>query len=208
MVRGVWLSVRSCELQTLAPRLPPFTDTPHPPSLICWASHELAGVGVIGRCVTAQPACAYPAVQAGTHHVPLLALHGMGLRAMQCVASCLVSLHQESRFARSQIIFLLPRRCCTIGNFFFFFSSLGLSQSPNTPVHSFPTRCRWYHFATTYGLYGLSASASACPGSHALPHPVVTNPTLLSRLHQALPKPAGKRKFICTSQLYIPRFNR
>lgn len=33
-VRCVWVSTGSLELQTLAPRLPPFTDTPHPTSLI------------------------------------------------------------------------------------------------------------------------------------------------------------------------------
>lgn len=151
-VRPVWLSIRSCELQTLAPRLPPFTDTPHPPSLICWASHELAGLEMIGRCVTAQPACAYPAAQAGTQHVPLLALHGTGGLAGNavCVLSCLVSLHQESRFTRSQIIFFwLPRRCCRIGNFFS--SSLflkSLSQSQTLQYIPSPTRCRWCHFAT------------------------------------------------------------
>lgn len=105
-VRGicfVYCGIRSCELQTLAPRLPPFTDTPHPPSMICWASHELAGVGMIGRCVTAQPACAYPAAPGRYASMfPPRALVGWRAANWRLV---LFSLHPECRFARSQIIF-------------------------------------------------------------------------------------------------------
>lgn len=125
----------------------------------------------------------------------------------------LFSLHQEVQIRKAPNYFFgcSLAVACRIGNFFFFFSSSlkSLSNSQNTSVHSFPTRCQWYHFATTHGLYGLFCFCnSARPGSHALPRPVVTRTTLLSRLHQALPKSAGKRKFICTSQLYIPRFSR
>lgn len=146
------MSIRSCELQTLAPRLPPFTDTPHPTSMICWASHERAGVGMIGRCVTAQPACAYYVPSSPGTPIMFRCWHCVGFAgglAGNAGASCLLAFRIQVRVPN---YFLLPRRCCRIGNFFFpFFSSLSLSPIPNNSVHSFPTRCRWCHFATTHG---------------------------------------------------------
>lgn len=179
-VRLVWLSIRSCELQTLAPRLPPFTDTPHPPSLICWASHELAGVGMIGRCVTAQPACAYlPSCPGRYAECPAAgtAWECAGWRAMRCLLSCLDSLHQESRFTRSQIIFFwAPSPLLQDRQLFVLLLFPHASSNPqNTSVHSFPTRCRWYHFATAIrALRTILLLPSARSGSHALPRPAVT----------------------------------
>ena len=108
-VRGicfVYCGIRSCELQTLAPRLPPFTDTPHPPSMICWASHELAGVGMIGRCVTAQPACAYPAAPGRYASMfPPRAL--VGWRAANALASGLVLLASRMQIRKVPNYFFL-----------------------------------------------------------------------------------------------------
>lgn len=184
-VRGIFSSIRSCELQTLAPRLPPFTDTPHPPSVICWASHELAGVGMIGRCVTAQPACAYTVPSCpGRYTSCFRRWHRTGcggLAGSECTLRmvCLVSLHPECRFARSQIIFFwLPRRCCRIG---IFFSSLLFHSVPLTNPKHFSTFLPEVIVAGTALL--LSASASARSRSHSLPRlVVVTRITLLSRL--------------------------
>lgn len=125
---------------------------------------------------------------------------------MQCVV-CSPCIHNpESRIQIRKVpnYFLLPRRCCRIGNFFSP-SLSSVSPNPQTIQH-IPSRLV---AAGTTSLLPTGSTdylllLSARSRSHALPHPVVTRPTLLSRLHQALPKPAGKRKFICTSQLYIP----
>lgn len=134
--------------------------------------------------------------------------HPAGWRVgWQCSASSLVLLAsriQDPDSQGSQIIFWLPRRCCRIGNVFSP-SLSSVSPNPQTIQH-IPSRLvaagtsSLPHTGSTDYLLLLSARSR----SHALPRPAVTRPTLLSRLHQALPKPAGKRKFICTSQLYIP----
>lgn len=124
--------------------------------------------------MAAQPACAYalrltwvwvgtqPAAQAGTQQCPAA---GTAWAGGQCSASsCPVSLHQESRFTRSQIIFFCSL-AVALGSaaFFVSFSFPSLLSIPNNPVHSFPTRCRRYHSAATYRPYGLSAFCLCSP---------------------------------------------
>lgn len=131
----------------------------------------------------------------------------MQVRRLSC-SPCIQN--PGSRFARSQIIFLLPRRCCRIGNFFFF-----LLSPQSLPILKQFSTFLPYSLPLVPLRYSIRALRTICfcfllapAPAHALPRPVVTRTTLLSRLHQALPKPAGKRKSICASQLYIPRFSR
>lgn len=159
------------------PRLPPFTDTPHPPSLICWASHELAGVGMIGRCVTAQPACAYAlrstwvwvwvgtqhAAQAGTQQCPAAGTAWAGGQCSASVLCCLLASGIQVREVPNY--FFSGSLAVAVGSaaFFVSFSFPSLLSIPNNPVHSFPTRCRRYHPAATYRPYGLSAFCLCSP---------------------------------------------
>lgn len=145
---------------------------------------------------------------------PLLALRGLdgGRAGNASASSVLFSLHPESRIQIRKVpnyFFCSLAVACRIGNFFFFLLSPQslpiLKQFSTFLPYSLPlVLLRYYIRASTDYLLLLSARSR----SHALPRPAVTRTTLLSRLHQALPKPAGKRKSICASQLYIPRFSR
>lgn len=131
--------------------------------------------------------------------------------AMLCVV-CLVLLASRIQDPDSQgpKLFFCSL-AVAVGSATFFSSSLSSVSPPNPrTIQYIPSRLvaagttSLLHTGSTAYLLLLSARSR----SNALPRPAVTRTTLLSRLHQALPKPAGKRKFICASQLYIPRFSR